>query len=145
MHPRKIKQCAVQQNNGSLLYKTKAVLFFCCFLLLASLAHAQPSRARTPVDLDPKKDILEYKGLTFRLKPTPGGYYGYDIMQGKALVRHQVKSPEPDYPLTDKETAFRAAKWVADQYLLTGHCPSKLPPGLLNRLATTSSLNQSKP
>src|SRR4051794_169607 len=99
MHLRKIKWRAVQQNKDSLLHKTKTVLFFCCFVLLASLACAQPPRAHTPVHLDPKKDTLEYKGVTLRLIPTPGGYYGYDILQGKALVRHQVKSPEPDHPL----------------------------------------------
>ena len=144
MHLRKASWHAVQQNKHSLLRKTKAALFFCCFVLLASLAHAQPPRPHTPVRVDPVKDQLEYKGLTLRLIPTPSGYYGYDILRGKTLVHHQVKPLEPKRFLSDRETAFKAAKWIADQYLRTGHCPPVLPPGLINNQAPASSLNQSK-
>ena len=140
MHLRKIKRRAGQQRKNSMRRKAKRVLFFCCFVLLASLVQAQPPRPHTPVRVDPAKDQLEYKGLTVQLIPTLGGYYGYDILRGKMLVRHQVKSPEPDHILTDKETAFKAAKWMADQYLRTGHCPHMLPPGLLNHHAPASSV-----
>ena len=48
MHLRNTKSQVVQQSKYSLLHRTKAVLFFCCFVLLASLAHAQPPRAVHP-------------------------------------------------------------------------------------------------
>lgn len=136
------------------LYKSRKfspfhpLLSLCCFLLFSHAAGAQTSRMqhplRQPVHINPIQDKLEYEGFTIRLIPTVDGYYGYDILKGKQLVQHQLKSPLPNKPLDNREDAFKAAKQVVAAYQKTGHVPNAILPGLHPQPAASTIVNPSK-
>ena len=136
----------LQQHKGSILRLPKTAMLYCSILLLSIVSvQAQPPRPHKPVQVDLKKDKLEYQGFTIRLVPSLDGYFGYQILKGRQVLKLQDQSSTPHEYLEKREDAFKAAKWMVDQYVATGHMPANLPPAMPRQPVPASSINSVKP
>jgi len=118
----------------------KKIFYFFLLLLISGISvSAQKLQPHIPIQLDPAKDKLEYKGYTIRLIPTIDGNYGYDIFKENKIIVHQPENPISAKQLNRREDAFKIAKWLIEQHAQTGHLPAVIPPGVLQPNPSSSN------